>query len=890
MNKIRTYITPTTHWDREWIMAFGQYQVRLVNMMDNLIKIMKNNPEYRFLLDGQAIALEDYLEIKPEQYERISHFLKNGQLVAGPWYVLADQFLENGESMIRNLIFGMDKVGELGGRPMMLGYTPDSFGCIASMPMLLKGFGIEYMTFGRGRPYWSEELPKYEFWWESSDGSRILAANHGYGNGVFLSYLDIWTDIMHVSSLNPDPELVLKRFLEEASVQRGKAATSNLYFSVGVDHMEPRPSLPALVNYINAKQDKYELVYGIPEDYLKAVEKHAENLPVYIGEMRGSEENQMDLIGTLSTHMSLKQMNDDCEIMVQRVIEPLWLMVFGLCGTEYPKGHLKKIWKLLLLNQPHDSICGCSLDQVYKDILNRYEQIQSICDYLLKDGLHQLLSQIDTKRNDSEAVVLTVVNPLGRKHSGPVKCLVRVPMRFRHSDYYLEDFDGHVIPSSISHIKDKIKDLESVYMTNYQLATVLSKDASPQKDDEQIFTILEVDFIAKDIPQMGYKSFLIKTGSPGVAYKPGVDLCEQGMENGFIKVIFNDNGTFDLIDKRTKYAYKGLNYFVDREETGDSYDHHEFSVPAEFDSRKYTVDWQVYEQEVHRITFKAILLWELPNGLQGDKRSETLRTIPISIFATLYADSDGLQIAVEMDNACKDHCLRVVFDTGLDTGIITAYDHFNVIERKVRETGLEWRDEPFQEFVDASDGIHGICVSTRGLPAYEAVKGENGTRLYFTLLRSVGRVGSAAGADYLLTVAQCQGEYRFEYILIPHEGDWLKGDCMGKASDYRTPFLVEADVLHDGILPPEASFITLECEGYKDPFISCLKRAENDKGIILRLWNQEKFDRIIGLKSVIPLKEIYLTLLDESIIENIEAEAPVLKMKERGITTVRLII
>ncbi|MDO8685135.1 MAG: hypothetical protein Q7J78_00525 [Clostridiales bacterium] len=66
MPECKVFVTPTTHWDREWVMTLGQFQVRLVNLMDNLMNIMENNQEYHFLLDGQSIVLEDYLEIKPD--------------------------------------------------------------------------------------------------------------------------------------------------------------------------------------------------------------------------------------------------------------------------------------------------------------------------------------------------------------------------------------------------------------------------------------------------------------------------------------------------------------------------------------------------------------------------------------------------------------------------------------------------------------------------------------------------------------------------------------------------------------------------------------------------------------------------------------------------------
>ncbi|MFC5404266.1 alpha-mannosidase [Cohnella soli] len=888
MNRKKVFIAPTTHWDREWVMTKGQFQVRLVRLMDNLLKIMDDHPDYRFLLDGQAIVLEDYLAIRPEQRERLSLLMEEGRLVAGPWYVLADQFLENGESMIRNLLVGMETVRDMRGRPMMLGYVPDSFGSIASLPLILNGFRIPFATFGRGRPKWGADLAHYEFWWEGPAGSKVLAANHGYNHGVFLSYPDIWTDIMQQASLNPDPDETMARFLEEAGSQGCKAATSNLYFSVGIDHMEPRKSLPGLMAYINENQEKYELVYGTPEDYLNVVAEDARHLSVYAGEMRGSDELPMDLVGTLSSYMPLKQKNDRCEILLQREVEPLWAMASAASGASYPKGLLRHLWKLLLANHPHDSICGCSVDQVHKDMLNRYEEIEHTGAYLIKDGLHELISAIDTTGKDHDAVAVVVVNPLGRTHSGPVRSLVRVPRKFKYDAYTLIDDQGRTVPSVIRHIKDKNKDLESVYMTAEMLSVVISKDADDERPDDQVFTVLEVDFRATDVPEMGYRTYWIKPGVQAEAAPSTVTLCENGMENDTIKVGFHPDGTFELAYKRTGRIYRNLNFFVDREEIGDLYDHGEYVVSDERDSRSCEADWRLHEQQPDRIVFKADMMWELPEASGEDGRSIQSKKMRITMFATLHANTERLELIVDLDNVCEDHMLRAVFDTGLHAPTVAAFDHFHVVERKVRNVGEAWRDEPFQEFVDVSDSKEGLCLSTKGLPAYEAVNGSSGTRLYLTLLRSSGSVGQAAGANYPAPGGQCPGVHRFEYTLIPHEGNWLQGDCLGKASDYRSSFLVEADVQHEGKWPSTGSFLSVNPTQENNLYVSCLKQAEDGSGWVVRMWNPGE-DGHVQVRSYLDIRDVRLAELDESLKDSVRSIEEGFPITAKEILTLKIV-
>src|SRR5271165_2296661 len=143
------HIVFSTHWDREWIQSFEEYRFRLVNLVDNLIAILNREPELRFVFDGQTIVLEDYLRVRPERRPELVGLSTAGRLLFGPWYVLADQFLEGDEAAVRNLLLGFALAREFGG-PMLEGYVPDSFGSIASLPAILNGFGIRHANFGRG--------------------------------------------------------------------------------------------------------------------------------------------------------------------------------------------------------------------------------------------------------------------------------------------------------------------------------------------------------------------------------------------------------------------------------------------------------------------------------------------------------------------------------------------------------------------------------------------------------------------------------------------------------------------------------------------------------------------------------------------------------------------
>lgn len=137
------YLISGTHWDREWYQDFQGFRWRLVSMMDDALKQLKAHPDFPvFNLDGQTIPLKDYLEIAPEKESEIREMIRKGRLVIGPWYVMPDEFLLSGESLIQNLLIGRRICKEFDADPLPVGYICDIFGHAAQTPQIFAGFGF----------------------------------------------------------------------------------------------------------------------------------------------------------------------------------------------------------------------------------------------------------------------------------------------------------------------------------------------------------------------------------------------------------------------------------------------------------------------------------------------------------------------------------------------------------------------------------------------------------------------------------------------------------------------------------------------------------------------------------------------------------------------------
>lgn len=429
-----------THWDREWYWAFERYRTMLVTAMKLVVQALEDNEIPNFHLDGQVCALDDFLELEPSYEERIKKLNAKKKLSIGPWYVLADQMLVGGESLIRNLEIGMAHTRRYG-NPMMVGYCPDTFGHSQDLPRILKGFGVDNAVVWRGVPA-LDKGP--EFAWKSPDGSEVIAQflAKGYHQTLFheaegsldadridviveslLTWLGLkWDKDAGKIVENPDHSLVYSR------------QTSGCLVPVGGDHQKPPANLSNIIKKVEARIAELVKQSGsngsakiasielnpvqLPE-YLKvvsqAVLKPGVALRLIEGELRSNESSVIHgaaymLPGVLSTRLYLKRANRILEHRLTRVCEPLYSLMTLSGLSEYPASEIDNCWRYMLKNHPHDSMCGCSVDDVHREMMTRFASVHHILDVLdqrarqdvLVPGVHEW-SHGRSKRNVAEA-------------------------------------------------------------------------------------------------------------------------------------------------------------------------------------------------------------------------------------------------------------------------------------------------------------------------------------------------------------------------------------------------------------------------------------------------------------------------------------------------------
>jgi len=431
-----------THWDREWYQTFQQFRLKLVHLIDGLLDILHDDINFKyFMLDGQTIVLEDYLQMRPEREEELKRYIQRGRIIIGPWHILPDMFLVSPEAHIRNLLEG-DRTSRRFGQKMMVGYMPDSFGHIGQMPQILQGFGIESASLWRG----VDDQP-CEFWWQAPNGSQVfmVSLRNSYGNGASLPA--------------DDPKRFTEMLKEQVQSLKAHSASSALLIMYGTDHMEPSPQTSSAIAFADTALEGDKVIHSTLPDYIadaRASINH-ELLPVVKGELRSCLRAPL-LPNVLSARIWIKQDNHTCQTLLEKWTEPF--SVFAerssvksskptINRLSQPSAIIRQGWRLLMENHPHDSICGCSIDQVHNEMKVRFDQVKQIGEDITRQSLTTLAEVIVTDRGPQSGQgkltsAVVVFNP----SSNPRTDLVEVEINLPHGvdAFDLVDDKGETIP------------------------------------------------------------------------------------------------------------------------------------------------------------------------------------------------------------------------------------------------------------------------------------------------------------------------------------------------------------------------------------------------------------------------------------------------------------
>ena len=820
------HVVSHTHWDREWYHPVGRFRQRLVVLIDALLD--DRDDAGPFLLDGQAIVLEDYLAVRPERRDEIAARLRDGSLEAGPWYVLADELIPSGESLVRNLLAGRAVLRSLGATSPQVLYSPDAFGHPAMLPAIAAGFGLPLIILWRG--YGGAQHPRGDVAsWRAPDGSAAIIYHltpSGYELGASLPSTDIDSRA---------------RWSELRAVLAPRATLGVALLPNGADHHARQADRASAVRALAHAARPDDVRLTSLDAFARAIASAAERatLPEVTGELRDSYGYTWALQGTFATRSTVKRRAARAERSLLRNTEP-WAALAERAGSVARSPLVRAAWKTLLQCQPHDTLCGCSVDAVARAMAARLEDVEAQAAGVREDALFDLIgydAEATRSSPDSWRSLVVVCNPSARARGGVAEVEVQVVR-----DHV------RVGPGSGGDVALSI----GAPSPEWTIAggAVSEQRMSSERRHVRVESPLHYpwnDFVeatralvwVPPIAGYGTRAFAL-TGErslASIAPPDEVRTGEQWMENASVRVEADGRGVVSLIAHDGARRIASLLSIESTTDAGDLY------TPS------LRGETRVAELSNPRLKLRGPLRASLVIQWRVEFHDALRKTTPDVASGTLTLSLDAgarfVRIDVAGDNRITDHRLRLRIATDVASAQVHADAAFGPVRREpilapLDSAEIPPRTAPLARYVTLASPSRGATVYSDGLGEYEAL--DDGS-VALTLLRAVGELSrndlperpGHAGWPAKTPEAQEQGSFSAGFALLLHgpRDDATIAEIDRTADDVLHP-LAGRTVRSATELREETSGVTLEGDGLA---LSAIKTSEDGEWLVLRCVN-----------------------------------------------------
>lgn len=879
-NKKKVYVVPHSHWDREWYFTIEDSNILLGENMPYLMDVLENNKDFKsYTFDAQLSVVEELIKLYPEEKKRLKELVRDKRIFVGPWYTQTDSILVNKESIIRNLLYGT-RLGNEYGHSMNVGYLPDIFGQNAYLPSIFKGFGIEDSILQRG--LYTDDLKKnLNFKWVSPDNESIRANNIylGYGPGKFLAsddeyiYGKLIPMLKKLESLNKDCD--------------------NLLLPSGGDQVLVRENFPQIIKELNEKQDIYEFVLSDYETFMNDTWVKDFKNEIY-GELIACEKSRIH--NTIkSQRYDIKYLNTLVENKILYVLEPLGVIGKSL-GISYKSRWLDVMWKLLFDAHAHDSIGGCNSDDTNRDIIARLEKVNRMCDGLINIIKKQITIAVSKHLNRDD--LLLVFNTKAKDMNEIIESVVFT----NEKNIEIKTLDGESLEFTINN-QEKISGGKQVLVT-----------AEGEKEVElQGYYRTEVRIYGVNIKAMGFTTLIVSEDNKNLGSKL-LESKDRSIENDIYKLTFNENN-LELVNKLTKEKIDNLIYFENCGDYGDSYD---FS-PLDSDENILSTEANLIEVCKSDLVQTMILNHEIvvPFDIKERKINEKSKTLEILTKIEMRKGENFIRVSHDIDNNIKDHRLRVVHNTNINSNFSLSDQGFSAIKRQNHNKYLDtWIERKFAEkpvciyglenFVALRNDNNAFGLITKGIKEYEVLEDK---KIALTLYRSVGvlgrdnlawRPGRASGINNKVVYtkdAELIKSMKFEYAIYFNVSNEDVSELfevtdrfINKYTSYQKQDLNLFEERLERFEIPKNHTINLSNYSLfsinnEDIFMSVCKEAYEKDGIIVRLFNPTATTKEVSINSDY-IKDIIITNLYEKELESLNSK---IKINPKGYVTLKLL-
>lgn len=816
-------VVPTTHWDRAWYWPFERFRVRLIEAFHAVEQLWDADPDYIFTMDGQSIAVEDYLEVLPKRGELLRAMGRAGRFRMGPLYVLNDVWLTGAEAMVRNLLIGRELAERYEALQECV-YQPDTFGFYPELPSLLAGCGVDTFLAMRGAP--TEKIGRQRFfWWEAPDGSRVQVyrLRDGYANAAGLGRHVGTGEIMDAKSTGIHPgfsmEVAITKLGRSCDLLRDGHGAPHLLLA-GVDHQIPQRELPDILAATTNEQTSFR--YATLDDVADVMRVHEHRAQWYVhrGELHNDSAHQLG--GTISSRITLKQNNAAVEQILVRSIEPGAVAISALGIYEPAVAVLQHAWKQVLRVHPHDNITGCSVDAVHSEDEHHLSRAMQAADALERRLVWHLCQRYGTQEPGDERNGFVLYST--DLCTGPqrVQVVLDCEGRSNWGDFVVGEFyrvvdeDGQAVPFR------QLRRGPAVIHPHQQLELELSVALTPFQ----------------------LRRFFIESC-------PAERVGCTALSNEHLHVDVDAQGIATITERASGQRWRGCGRLWQQADVGDEYTFSPQPGAVEVELHPQLMrdshHGQAGMQALRHSGSVRVPAWSAADGSRGP-----LVEVPLSVTWSLAPGDKQVQVDIALDNRVHDLRLRWGWDlSALPEQVRVGHklaDQERPVAQPFQRKNGSWSlpIHPADHHLTVAEGDRHLAVLSPHPFEYEVLAQASGARVAVTLLRAVGMLsvskqvvtrGPGAGPNIPTPEAQCQGTHHYRFALrplgdpaaaLPVAMDWrarpLRGMIWGADPQHAHD---DTSLMKKGELVAESGALRLHA----------LKPAADGHGAVLRLAN-----------------------------------------------------
>jgi hypothetical protein len=904
---ITAFYLSGTHWDREWYRPVAEFRFLLVRLLDRLLDLMEQNPAFRYFhLDGQTCILDDYMSLRPDQRPRLEKLIREGRVLVGPWYTMPDLFCVGDEALIRNLLLGRRISRAWGVEPMPVAFTCDMFGHPSQMPQIYAGFGMHDCVLGRGT---NEHTTPPLFWWRAPDGSKVFCFKvqdkQGYGAFAvprcamegpnFMS--DQVADVgAALESAAGDPakltqvrEAKFREKLNDYLSHELKRFDSDVVCLMDwMDHSVPAEDVQTYLRLIRETNTQLEPEHStLPAFFAAARRSAAATAPTRDGELYEPGKNANPYLyliaNCVSSRVRMKQANDQCQMLLEKWAEP-WTFIANREGGDLHHSFLEDAWKQLLLNHAHDSICGCSIDQVHRDMMVRFDHARLMAEQLRHQALGALTAGCrDLARNKDEfTLTLASATPLAERRV----VVFDVDLPLDYPAQFVEGFSTHPVKAFM------LETAEGAPVP-YQRLRI-----TPRTNERSRFA--QCCFMSNgpftrhtvaaevELPGIGFTSLRVVPSERPVRTVGTLRTGPTAAANEYLAIACESDGTLTLTDKRTGQTYTDLLTLTDRSEIGDGWFHDHAPNDEQVLSSAVPGRISVVDDGPLRVTFAIEQTLSIPARFDRDAQAPSTERVALMVRheVSLNRGATSVEVRTIIDNRARDHRLQLLLPSdavGAQTWL--AHHPYDLVERPIAidPQTVDWQEmeqveKPMLSLQAVGDGTRGLALLSAGGLHEGGVRDDVRRTMQVTLLRAFRQTITTGGE----VDGQEQGPIELRYAIMPYAGELPRSLALQELARLQAGVLTRQSGKRPsghpamkGQEPATRSFVQ-QTEGKL--ILSACKPAEHDPSeLIVRLWNPTAVTQSATLRFWRPIASAEWVRLDETPLSN----APQLNVRDQ---------